>query len=163
MNTLLRAALLVTTVGSIAAAQPGPTAAGCVVDAVTRQPITHVAVTVRGGSVTTVTDSLGFFILRGIRVVADRSGFGPSVSPRDTVILIFSKSGLYLSNWEYVSAKARSPIPLLDVRLRPHYSGLGDLRTVRSDTSASALANRPRWEALHRACVAAVQKTTQGT
>ena len=163
MKTPLRAALLLATVRSIVAAQPGPTAAGCVVDAVTRQPLSHVAVTARGGSATTVTDSLGFFILRGIRVVADRPGFGPSVSPRDTVILIFSKPGLYLPDWERISAKAQSPIPLLDVRLRPYYFGLGAFRTVRLDTSAFSRSNKPRWAALHRACVAAVQKPALGT
>jgi len=66
MNTLLRAALLLTTSGSVATSQAARTVVGCVVDNVTKQPLTQVSVTVLGRSATTFTDSLGFFILRGM-------------------------------------------------------------------------------------------------
>jgi hypothetical protein len=100
MNTLLRATLLLTACGRIAASQMERTAIGCVVDAVTKQPLAQVAVTVRDRSASTVTDSLGFFILRGIRDVGDGPRSRPSVSRHDSTILIFTKAGLYTSNWE---------------------------------------------------------------
>lgn len=165
MNTLFRAALLLAAAGRIAAAQVERTAAGCVVDAVTKQPVRNVAVAVRGGSATTVTDSLGFFLLRGIRQVAERPGYGPSVSERDSVILIFTKSGLYAPNWEPVSVRARSPIRLFNVRLVRQPLGLlgAGSPATRSDTSSYARTHRPLWDAQYSACVAAVQKALQGT
>jgi len=164
MNTLLRASLWLIAAGRIGAAQAERTATGCVVDAVTKQPLTRVTVTVLGRSASTVTDSLGFFVLRGIREVGDGPRSRPLVSRHDSIILVFTKSGLYTSNFEYVADSVRSPVQLVDVRLRSERLGLNLLPAVRSDTAtAYARTNRPRWEALHRACVAAVQKTAQGT
>ena len=164
MNTLLRAALLLTTAGSVATSQAQRTVIGCVVDNVTKQPLPQVAVTVLGGSDTTVTDSLGFFALRGIRDVVDRHRFAHVVIPRDSIILVFQKNALYTSTWARVPLRARSPIPLVNVGLRRSSESLGFSRIAKADTAAAYVrTNRPRWEALHRACVAAVQKTAQGT